>query len=197
VVQGKPEKREQIIQVAAELVHIKGFNNTSVSDILKEAEIGKGQFYHYFESKEELGYAIIEYQFEDWNHFVILPAFDGADIRGLRRIKRLMDLLVKHFGNTGCQGGCPFANLALEMGDIHEGYRKKIKEVFGYTVGKIQKALDEAKRGGEIGSSVDTMILARSIFASIEGGIMLMKALKDISVLEQIFSELLKQIKRR
>ncbi|WP_157058013.1 TetR/AcrR family transcriptional regulator, partial [Calditerricola satsumensis] len=41
-------KRAQIVAIAADVIHKKGYQNTKVEDVLLAAEIGKGQFYHYF-----------------------------------------------------------------------------------------------------------------------------------------------------
>lgn len=191
---GKTDKREQIIQSSAELVHINGFNNTSVSDILEKAGIGKGQFYHYFHSKEELGYAVIDYQFSVWNDLILSKAFQTEEIRGLARIRRVMDLLIELFRQVGCLGGCPFANLALEMGDIHEGFRKKIEEIFEKTAKHFIHALEEAKEIGEIPPDSDSEVQARTLLAAIEGAIMLMKATKNIGYLEEVFSQVKIQI---
>ncbi len=46
--------KEEIIKKSLELFAEKGYENTSVSDILKEVEISKGGLYHYFASKEEI-----------------------------------------------------------------------------------------------------------------------------------------------
>ena len=52
--------KEQILDAAGKLIHVRGFKNTSVDDILKETGVGKGNFYYYFKSKDELGYAILD-----------------------------------------------------------------------------------------------------------------------------------------
>src|SRR3990172_11532540 len=52
--------KEQILQTACRLIHRKGFNNTSLEDILRESGVGKGNFYYYFKSKDDLGYAVLD-----------------------------------------------------------------------------------------------------------------------------------------
>lgn len=56
--EGEVRKRE-ILLVARELFVKKGYDHTSVNDILKIVDIAKGTFYYYFSSKEEVLAAII------------------------------------------------------------------------------------------------------------------------------------------
>lgn len=43
----------------------RGFAPTSVDDVIRETKLsGKSRFYHYFKSKEELGYAVLARQCE-------------------------------------------------------------------------------------------------------------------------------------
>lgn len=58
VKEGEVRKRE-ILLVARELFIKKGYDQTSVNDILKIVDIAKGTFYYYFSSKEEVLEAII------------------------------------------------------------------------------------------------------------------------------------------
>ena len=44
--------REKIINTAWKLFYEKGFGETTINDILREADISKGTFYYYFRSKD-------------------------------------------------------------------------------------------------------------------------------------------------
>jgi AcrR family transcriptional regulator len=46
--------RERIIDTAWKLFHEKGFSETTINDIIREAGISKGTFYYYFRSKDNL-----------------------------------------------------------------------------------------------------------------------------------------------
>ena len=52
-------RRQEILMVARELFVTKGYEQTTVNDILKIVDIAKGTFYYYFNSKEEVLAAII------------------------------------------------------------------------------------------------------------------------------------------
>ena len=46
--------REKIINTAWKLFYEEGFGETTINDILREADISKGTFYYYFRSKDDL-----------------------------------------------------------------------------------------------------------------------------------------------
>ena len=46
--------REKIVNTAWKLFYEKGFGETTINDILREADISKGTFYYYFRSKDDL-----------------------------------------------------------------------------------------------------------------------------------------------
>ncbi len=50
----KVEKKSQIMMAAITLFAQKGFEKTTINDISKEAGIGKGTVYEYFQNKEEM-----------------------------------------------------------------------------------------------------------------------------------------------
>lgn len=60
------ERYDEILNTAERLFITKGYNNTSVADLISEIQIAKGTFYYYFTSKEEVMDAVItrytEYQ---------------------------------------------------------------------------------------------------------------------------------------
>ena len=59
------DRRSQILDVAAQLIAERGYTLTSVDDVIRESKLsGKSHFYHYFKSKEQLGYEVLNRQFE-------------------------------------------------------------------------------------------------------------------------------------
>ena len=57
----KQQKRARIIRAAAQVFADKGFAGTVMADIALEAGIGKGTLYEYFDSKEDLFFAVFEW----------------------------------------------------------------------------------------------------------------------------------------
>jgi AcrR family transcriptional regulator len=76
------ERREQILQIAAEVFSSKGYRMASVSDIVEQAGIGRGTFYIYFDSKKDIFLELIEKYFRDFadmleeNHRLLQDAFN-------------------------------------------------------------------------------------------------------------------------
>ncbi|MFQ5847136.1 MAG: TetR/AcrR family transcriptional regulator [Candidatus Methylomirabilales bacterium] len=186
--------KEQILQAACRLVHRQGFNHTSVDQILRESGVGKGNFYYYFKSKDELGYAILD-RLALWTTQQIGREVFGRDADPLEELFDLFDLLVAMQRETGCVGGCPLGNLALEMSDIHEGFRQRIGEILDSYRGYIVEALAKAQAKGRLARNVQLEGLARFIFAGMEGAVLVAKVRKDVTVLEECLDELKKHVR--
>ena len=50
----KEVRKKELIKIAYELFITKGYENTSVDEIIAKAGIAKGTYYYYFESKEQM-----------------------------------------------------------------------------------------------------------------------------------------------
>src|SRR5438445_9036880 len=59
--QSDPLTKQKLLDAAQELMLAKGFTATSVDEICDTASLTKGSFFHYFESKEHLGRAVVEH----------------------------------------------------------------------------------------------------------------------------------------
>lgn len=60
IVKEAEERKNEILDVAARLFGVKGFDNTSTNDILQEVGIARGTLYYHFQSKEEILDAVID-----------------------------------------------------------------------------------------------------------------------------------------
>jgi AcrR family transcriptional regulator len=51
--------RLMILEKAFELIYAKGYQTTSIDDIIATTKVTKGAFYYHFKTKDEMGLAII------------------------------------------------------------------------------------------------------------------------------------------
>ena len=82
--------RHRVIEIAAEVFHRKGYDNTSMSDIATAAGLTKAGLYHYVPSKEELLYTVLNYGLDLTESHVVKPLEEIAD--PLERLKTMIDL---------------------------------------------------------------------------------------------------------
>ena len=70
VVKEPEERRNELIDTAEALFIEKGYDNTTVEEIVKKAEVAKGTFYHYFKSKNEILDALLDRYIEEINELM-------------------------------------------------------------------------------------------------------------------------------
>jgi len=117
------ETRERIVTAAAELIFERGVAETTLEDIRAAAGVSGSQVYHYFEDKQALVRAVIDYQTDavldtqgtHLDHLDTLP--------GLRAWR---DLLVEHQRSLECRGGCPIGTLGAEVAEIDDAARMAV-----------------------------------------------------------------------
>src|SRR3974377_714868 len=109
--------REQIVDAATRLVHRRGFNNTSVDEILRESGVGKGNFYYYFKSKDALGFAILDRSLNHFTTEVIEKSFDSKK-DPWHQISDFLDFLVDRARQQEGNAAGILRNLAIAMTKI-------------------------------------------------------------------------------
>ena len=60
IVKEPEERRKELIDTAEQLFIAQGYEQTSISDIVREVNVSQGAFYYYFESKEDVLVAAME-----------------------------------------------------------------------------------------------------------------------------------------
>ncbi len=181
-------RRASILDTAAKLMNERGYGPTSVEDVIREAGLsGKSHFYHYFPSKEALGYEVLERQFERFTERG-LAILREPMIAPLDRLGLFIDSLVALQADRGGRGGSPFGNLAAEMADSHEGFRKRLDAVFERWSRQLQELFEELRP--RLRDGVDTARLSRFVIATLEGGTLLTRVTRDVSVMRGIGDDL-------
>jgi TetR/AcrR family transcriptional repressor of nem operon len=96
------QTRERILTEAARLVERKGFRATSLSDLLKESGIKKGNLYFHFHGKDDLGIAVLERARDNFIEF--LDSALTGETAGERLSNFFVAVLEKHL-SKGFVGG--------------------------------------------------------------------------------------------
>ena len=159
--------RERIVKIAAELFRKNGYHNTSLSQILEEAELTKGGFYFHFKSKEELGDAVIDYMRDFWVHNVLEKvAREGG---ALRKIERMFEIMISTHENNIFHGVALLAVLTAEMMEVEERFSERLRGIFADWKASIVDILEQGKREGVFKEWVDPDPLALLIIGSLQG----------------------------
>ncbi len=190
----KSEIRNLVLQEGAKIIHQKGFHNTGINEILESAGVPKGSFYFYFKNKEEFGLQLIEY---------LAPHFSGLAQKHLqspgspylKKMSAFFDEFQLFFESNHCKLGCPIGNLALEMGDLNENFRKKLDSVMEAMKYEIFEFLKSAQDNQELSPELDIEEVSDFIINSWEGALLRMKVKGEISPLQNfkkiVFAHLL------
>ena len=182
--------RDQILDVAARLIHLQGYHCTSVDDVLRETGVGKGNFYYYFKSKEDLGYAIIERITRGFLDQTLAPMFADPAADPVEQTHEFLDRVVHIHRERNCIGGCPLGNLASELSDVHEGFRRRLAAIFVQWRRGLTEALWRGRADGRLAPGCEPAAVAEFVVATLEGAILLAKVTRDITVLERCVAEL-------
>ena len=84
----KPKK--SVFEVAAEVCHRKGYDNTSMSEVAEAAGLTKAGLYHHVSSKESLLFTVLDTGLDFTESYVMKPLESIAD--PLDRLKTMIDL---------------------------------------------------------------------------------------------------------
>lgn len=179
--------RERLLNEMALLVHRKGFNATSINDVIEAVGIKKGTLYYYFSGKEELGLAVLE---RDKDHFI---AFLDTNLFGptpIEALEQFFKAAFKKHRDTGFVGGCLWGNTALEMSDTNSTYKILVEKVFSEWISRIEGVIRSGQEAGQFRTERTADELARLVVAGIEGGIMMSRMTKQDAPLRSCLESL-------
>ncbi len=82
------DRRLEFINAAEALFNEKGFENTSIDDIVQRVGVAKGLFYYYFKSREELLAAIVDRILNEIET-VVIRAMEKEGLTAMQRIHEM------------------------------------------------------------------------------------------------------------
>ena len=133
------DTRQHILDVGYQLIAQKGFVGVGLAEILQQAGVPKGSFYHYFPSKELFGQALIEYYFEDY--ITRLGAlFSDSERTGRERLMSYWHYISDMQTDPNETGGrCLIVKLSAEVADLSETMRMALLNGYRQVIALIAR----------------------------------------------------------
>jgi len=120
--------RLMILQKAFELIYAKGYQTTSIDEIIATTQVTKGAFYYHFKTKDEMGLAII--------NEILKPTLTNGFINPLQKEKNPINAIYNLMHNLLMENeflkveyGCPASNFTQEMSPWNAEFKKVLDEL--------------------------------------------------------------------
>ncbi|WP_150129108.1 TetR/AcrR family transcriptional regulator [Rhizobium phaseoli] len=184
------ETRERLLAAGMSQFHSGGFNGTGVDQIVKEAEVPKGSFYNFFDSKSAFAAEVIDLYFQ--RHKLKLEQFLGdPDLSPLARFRAYFEERIQFFTGLEFQRGCMMGNLSVETSDQNEEIRSRLEANFHAWTAIFADTVREGQERGEIHKLYSAEEMGQFVLNSWEGAILRMKAEKSVRPLRNAATMLL------
>jgi TetR/AcrR family transcriptional regulator, transcriptional repressor for nem operon len=155
--------RANILAVGQRIMSGKGFSAVGLNEILTEAKVPKGSFYHYFDSKDAFGEALLSNYFEDY-----LADIDAVMAQpGLTMAQRLLNYFDMWRANQSfldCQGKCLAVKLAAEVADLSEAMRAVLNQGTSAIIARLSDAIERGVDEGSLAIDDDPKQVAESLY---------------------------------
>ena len=160
------QTRLRIVEAATKLFARKGFYGTSIAALAEATGLTKGAFYHHFESKEAIFFAVVETVRALWARSVAREVAQGKG--ALAQIETLLDSHT-HLLRENEMLCLVMSNLMLEMEDLNPAYAKVLQQVYRDLTLFIERIVREGQKAAAIRSDVNPRLVAINIVAMLKG----------------------------
>jgi AcrR family transcriptional regulator len=170
-----------LLQAAFQEVYRYGFQSAGIDTILAATNVTKGALYYHFDSKEALGHAVVDEIVaklvrDRW----LLPLERSKDKDPIDTLIGIVLALPARPRDV--RGGCALVNLAQEMSQIDEQFRKRLERLFLAWQEGIAMALRRGQYQRTVRRDLVPEETAGFLIAMVEGYEVLAKNAQDVKV---------------
>ena len=170
-----------------ELFWLKGFNSTSIADILSCSQVNSGSLYYFFPGKQDVLIAVLEAYRDGIGPMLLQPAWSGVD-DPLDKLFALLALYRRALIESDCEYGCPIGSLALELHEPDPVVRDLIAANFaGWTEAVANSLAGAAER---FPPRTDLRAIAELALNVMEGGVMQARTYRDVAYFDRTVAQL-------
>lgn len=166
-------------------MHERGYEAIGVAELCAVADVRKGSFYHFFDSKRSLALEMLDRDWQRTRSTLFAATLEDPGATAVEAIQRYGDALADRLaaGGDGVVRGCRFGNLAVELSTRDEAIRTRVAGVLAEMAEIVAAAIRRDVAAGRLRPDLDPEALARDVIAHMEGLMVVAKAERDPDVL--------------
>ncbi len=165
------DTRELLLRSGLELLTEQGFSATGLDKILKRVGVPKGSFYHYFDSKEAFGRAVMS-RYGQFFKNKLRQSLKDSSMAPLERLGHFVDVAVSGMEKHDFKRGCLIGNLAQEVSMLPDDFRQQLETILRDWESDVSECLEEALQSGAIDAEINCQHMARIFWIGWEGAVM-------------------------
>lgn len=167
----REDARARLLRAGVAILTEKGFSAVGIDEILRAVGVPKGSFYHYFDSKEAFGLALVD-AYADYFARRLDRWFEDTSRPPLQRFRDFIADARAGMARHEFRRGCLVGNLGQETGVLPAPFRARLAAVFADWQARTARCLEAARAAGEIPPSADCAALAAFFWIGWEGAVL-------------------------
>ncbi|MBD9562162.1 TetR/AcrR family transcriptional regulator [Pseudomonas sp. PDM09] len=177
-----PDTRDALIRCGTEILTEQGFMATGIDGVLKTVGVPKGSFYHYFDSKEDFGRAVMD-NYAAYFANKLKRWFLDDSMTPLQRVLAFVEDAKGGMEKYQFRRGCLVGNLSQEVTILPAGFREHLDATLFSWQQQLATCLREAQDAGELARHVDCAELAAYFWIGWEGAVLRARLVKSTAPL--------------
>ena len=186
--------RLRILRAAGDLFHAQGVAATSPDQVIEASETGKGQFYHYFKSKEGLVHAVLQNCLEEMRAGANPTYFE---IKGWKDLERFFSSHLELQKSFAMVRGCPFGTIGNGVTEKDELVRQDLNLIFETMKGNLAAFFIREKALGRLEKDAEEDQLADFCIAAVQGAMLMGKIKRSSRTVETTIKAALAHVKQQ
>lgn len=164
------DTRDALLRAGVAWLTQYGFSGTGLEPLLRSVHIPKGSFYHYFNSKEAFGLAVLAH-YRQYFERKLAQHLENDQLPPFSRLRSFMADARTGMEKYAYERGCLVGNLEQEASHLSASMRQALLETYQSWQQQVANCLELAQQQGLLAQDADTDALAHVFWVGWEGAV--------------------------
>ncbi|PSK80348.1 TetR family transcriptional regulator [Limimaricola soesokkakensis] len=157
------DTRQHILATGRALVAQRGYTGVGLSELLREAGVPKGSFYHFFKSKEAFGCALLDSFVEGYAE-ELSATLGSPDMDARARLMAYFEGWRARQSGEAYEARCLVVKLSAEVAELSPGMRDVLDRGVSAIIARLAAVIREGADDGSLPAHSDPQMLATTLY---------------------------------